>query len=401
MSTRRRHATAGEMGPQKSAPGKRRWGARPRGWEVGGEETRDRRGRGAAALFLLFALGTQTSCRSPHAQTSESSTSTAPATPATAETSDSAETQEAGPRTAPERLRDLLPAAAISWAVRLHPRRLLSDARLVNEFQSILPPARLSAFRAATGIDLHQVQELWFAGYPLGTLLILDASSGEENIISAFMTRAQSVSRENLPQEEWVEITAVVDQRPQALVAKKKSFVAIADGDPSLAKIVRAHAEGQLKARASALQLSLMRPLTRTSSDSSAALYLFGPFERATDPVVQGLAAGMIELEHRDGRLMVDLRARGLWPADSKTIDAWIRSLLSTPELGAWGLDRPLEPSTTSCLPEDQEAASDLTRCRSRWIFSVADLAKSAYLLTQASLVEILTAGDEKLTHEN
>lgn len=356
------------------------------------------RARGVFAIFIaLLALGTQTTCHSANnpalsssgtansgsANSGGANSGSANSSPANSSPANSAPTT-----TLP--LQSLLPATGVSWALRLHPRRLLSDELLLHRAQPLLTPERLMAFQSASGIDLQQVNEMWFAGYPLATLLLLQSGRTEAKVIESFAARAQSSARTDSSTGDSTSITGIVDGKPHSLFALHNQFVAVADGDPSLTKFVRARTEGKLSATPSALQTRLMRPISRDTGDSAAVLFLFGPFERATDAVMHGFVAGAVEFEHRDGVLLVEIRARGVWPADSIAVNAWLMSLLSTPELQAFGFGRPLAPSSTSCSAEGPEESEDLTFCRIRLKFSVADVAESAYLVTQASMAELL-----------
>lgn len=65
-------------------------------------------------------------------------------------------------------LADLLPAPGLVWAVRALPRAIAQVPWLIPAIGAFAPEDRLDRFLQATGIDLRQVTEAWFAVYDLG-----------------------------------------------------------------------------------------------------------------------------------------------------------------------------------------------------------------------------------------
>lgn len=297
--------------------------------------------------------------------------------------------------TAPPELYKYLPAAGISWALQLRPQALAADAKLMDEWSRLFPVNRRLAFRRATGFFAEKVSDLWIAGYPLGTLYLFDARASGDDFENAFRKRAMNLMRQSQPEAEMVHLTALVENVPHALLHLKGSWAALAVGDVTLVRLVRAHAEGRLRSSPSAFGSRFLRPFRDFEQTAPARVFFVGPYEQASDAVVGGFVSGAVAWRHQGRELRAKMAALGVWPQEPSTgssIDRWLAQLLSTRELRALGLGFPTQWPQANCRPAVDENFDDFVHCSAAGAWGSQHLADAAYRLTAASSQELLAA---------
>ncbi len=290
-------------------------------------------------------------------------------------------------------LSSVIPAPGIVFAVQLRPAQLYENAMLRRTWSKVFSANRLAVYQQASGLSLNEIDDLWIVGYPLGTLVLLDASTTGDRVEQAFLDRAAAIRTETYELERARFHVGLMDGEPQALYHRSGDLIAIATGDIALAKIVFGYATGRLKAP-TAMDTRFVAPLSDFESFAPVRAFLMGPFETATDAVAQGFAAGVLALNSVQTDLEVRMVARGAWPSQkSRTLSLWLQQVLDTRELRALGLGFPREVPVVECTeerPGGEGTDMALTRCSTSVAYDAAGLADSVYRLTQAPSEELL-----------
>lgn len=285
-------------------------------------------------------------------------------------------------------LPELIPAPGVIVIAQLRPATLMASKELRRAWEPVLQTERLVAFQRATGFDLNGIEELWWAAYPLGSLVLVDARRDGDRIEQAFLSSAASELVREQDQGGGRLISAIVHGQPQALYHRAGDFIALSYGDVGLVKIVRGYAQGRLRAK-TALRTRFLEPLRSLDPDAPLRVFLAGPFEQAQGVIAQGFAAGVLSVTPQGSSLQVSLHARGLWPEDARSAwQKWWLNVLNASETRAVGLGFPTTEPEVSCHEEaPQPAASNmpLMRCNSALGYSSHGLAQAVHQLTQAS----------------
>lgn len=248
-------------------------------------------------------------------------------------------------------LTDFVPAAGLRWLVTGSPSRLAREPALAPLRQRWLTAQRASAFARVTGIDLLGTERGLVAGFDLGTLYMADASGWVAPPERLFAERLAGSERLRQSHPRVWRVTGLVGSEPQALVRVDDELVAVAVGDPTLARVVELFAERRLDrvatafegASLSALPAELLRPRT-------LAFYLLGPLDQDWVQSGSGLLAGAdalaVALDLSGTRLDVRLFVPGRWdPSEdgARLGQAW-RAFAETSLGQRLALDRPLSP---------------------------------------------------------
>lgn len=301
-------------------------------------------------------------------------------------------------------LSSLIPAPGVVYLLQLRPARLMADHQLRKDWEAVFESERLSSVERATGLEFDVIDELWWVGYPLGTLMLVDARKVGTAAEEAFVARASSVSSAEVDDAGGTWITGVVDEEPRALYHRAGDFLAIAYQDVGLAKIVRGYAQGRVRAK-TALDTRFLAPLAQVEGQAPLRAWLVGPFDGAANPVVQGFAAGALAVAPRTQHLEVTLRARGLWPeAVDTALSSWLVDFLDTREARALGLGFPAtrptiqcthesapQPGTASSDPQPGTGSMELSQCTAQLLYHSAQLAQAVHRLTQAPTEDLLS----------
>jgi hypothetical protein len=246
-------------------------------------------------------------------------------------------------------LTDFVPAAGLRWLVSGSPAELAREPALAPLQQRWLTPERVRAFATATGIDLLETERGLVAGFDLGTLYMADASGWVAPPERTFAERLAGSDRLHPSHPRVWRVTGLVGSEPEALVRVDDDLVAVAVGDPTLARVVELFAEGRLArvatafegASLSALPVEVLRP-------RALAFYLLGPLDEDWIQNGSGLLANAhalaVTLDLVGTRLDVGLFIPGRWePSEdgARLAQAW-RAFAGTSLGQRLALDRPL-----------------------------------------------------------
>src|SRR5262245_6204990 len=142
-------------------------------------------------------------------------------------------------------LTDFVPAAGLRWLIAGSPAQLAREPALLGLQERWLTAERRQAFADDTGVDLLATRRALAAGFDLGALYLADASGWIAPPEQRFVQRLAGTERSYQPHPEIWRVSGVVGEQPQTLVRVARDLVALADGDPALARIVELHALGR------------------------------------------------------------------------------------------------------------------------------------------------------------
>lgn len=290
-------------------------------------------------------------------------------------------------------LDEYLPAPGLRWLVQAKPRALYSDERLRDEWSVVFSAERLEEFQESSGFEPAQVEELWIAGYALGTVYLFDARLIGKKVEAAFRSRSMTLAEKDTGLVDLTHLTGLIAEEPQALVLLEGHFAAIVEGDVSLAKIIAAYAGRRLKKSPPALGSSFLKPHRNYKPNSPLRVFLAGPFEEATDAVAGSFASGVAAFQHRDGELFLQGEALGLWPKTARLpekLTNWLGELLDTRELRALGWGFPSVTPKVMCNGHVQLSSKlNAIRCSTHGSWNSSQIANAAHRITSAD-TEIL-----------
>lgn len=298
-------------------------------------------------------------------------------------------------------LAEYIPAPGLRWLIHLRPRQLLEIPGLKQEWARLLGAERIRAFALVSGIEPRAVEDLWIAGYDLGTLYVFDGQRVDASAERAFRSRAMSSRDLTRKDGPLVHVTGMIESTPHALVRIPGHVVAMAEKDVGLARLVRGFAEGKLKRTPSALQGSALSPHHDFQKAAPVRGFFVGPFQGATDVVVNGAASGAGALTWTAGELLLNMEAYGVWPKLpdlSERMTAWAIGKLDTAAMRAVGFGIQTRPPQILCqfseagAPKQDrtdEPDSELVRCAGTAAFPAGEVADSLYRLLAAPTSEM------------
>jgi len=291
-----------------------------------------------------------------------------------------------------------LPAANLKWLVHVRPRALLKTPGFSDDWSALISKEHLKSFQIASGFDPHQVEELWIAGYPLGTIYLFDASQIGDEFEESFIKRSLTTQYLKTKTEDTVHCTGMIAETPHALVHVKKHFIALVEKDIGLARIIRAYAERDLQKSPSALEGIFLADLANFENQSPLRAFLVGPYLDATDGVAQGFVAGAGALTFKSSHLHLQVKALGIWDdADlSAKMGRWVAQLLDTREMRALGWGFPLEAPRLQCrIPSqrkdpDTSSLASFTQCLAQGVWDAEEIAQATRRITAGNMSELV-----------
>jgi hypothetical protein len=231
-------------------------------------------------------------------------------------------------------LSDFIPAASLRWLVLVKPHEILAEPELGQAVLQIVSSRRLDAFTESSGVDLRRVPRAAVAGFPYATLYLAEVPSGVTAVArERFGDRLLAGAVTKQPRSDLVRITGVIGQTPETLLTADDRVLAVAVGDPLLAKVAEAYAEERLKNSPSALHGSALSTLPDLISNNEAVLLAPGPFadewRRAAGGLLEStVAVGIAVQPVGRGKIAATLCLSGAWQdsteaATSRLATAW------------------------------------------------------------------------------
>ena len=193
-------------------------------------------------------------------------------------------------------MRDFAPAAGLRWLILGQPAKIASNPDLSRALSSILPGARLDAYAASTGADLRLIPRAAVGGYAYGTLYLAELSAADgARVRDAFAGRLRGGGIVKQPRAGIFRVSGTDGEVPLALVSVEDRLIASVSGDPTLARVVAAYAEGRLRSP-TALRGAALSSLPTPPDDALATFYAPGPFEGAWATAASGLLSSAFAL---------------------------------------------------------------------------------------------------------
>jgi hypothetical protein len=210
----------------------------------------------------------------------------------------------------------------------------------------------LQAFAGETGIDLARTERALAAGFDLGTLYLVDSSGWVRPPEEPFEERLAGSAKLERPHPQLLRVSGLAGSVPEALLRIDDAAVAIAVGDPMLARIVEYRARGRLTRVVPALRgAALSRLPAELLTPGALRLYALGPFssDALPEPSSEGGAllagaeaiAGAVELEGNVVKLR--LVVAGAWDIaqDREHLLSVWNAIAASPLGHALALDQP------------------------------------------------------------
>jgi hypothetical protein len=229
---------------------------------------------------------------------------------------------------------DFIPAASLRWLVLAKPHEILVEPELGPAILQIVSSRRLDAFAESSGVDLRQVTRGAVAGFPYATVYLAEVPAGAAAAAREhFGDRLLAGAVTKQPRPNLMRITGVIGQTPETLLTVEDRILAVAVGDPLLAKIAEAYAEDRLKNSPSALRGSALSTLPDLAASNAAVLLAPGPFadewRRAAGGLLEStVAVGVAVQPIGHGKIAATLCLSGAWQdsadaAASRLATAW------------------------------------------------------------------------------
>ena len=252
-----------------------------------------------------------------------------------------------------------MPAAGLRWLIVGSPRHFAVQPALRSVRERWLSEQRLQAFAAATGIDLARTERALAAGFDLGTLYLVDASGWVRPPEEPFEERLAGSAKLERPHPKLLRVSGLAGSVPETLLRIDDAAVAIAVGDPVLARIVEYRVRGRLERVVPALRgAALSRLPAELLTPGSLRLYALGPFssEAQFEAGSKGRVllagaeaiAGGVELEGNVVKLR--LAVAGAWDAvqDRERLLSFWNAVATSPLGHALALDQPSAPAAVN-----------------------------------------------------
>jgi hypothetical protein len=245
-----------------------------------------------------------------------------------------------------------VPAAGLRWLVMGSPRYFAEHPALSQPLTRLFSAERLDAFALGTGIELRRTEHAALASFDLGQLYLVDGSGWVGAPELRFAERSAGSARTERPHSRIWRVSGLVSAKPQALVRIDDQLLAVAVGDPTLARIVEAYATGKLERALPALRGAALSSLPEAVREPAPlAAYALGPFDGEWARAASGLLSGALALgatldaesARADASLRLHVVLSGAW--DSATsgrqlLGTWLA--LADSELGhLLGLNEP------------------------------------------------------------
>lgn len=216
-------------------------------------------------------------------------------------------------------LENHLPPTDLRVLARLEPSALVRDAETRRFLEHVFEPERVREFSALVGLAPEETERLWIASYPLGTLFLAAGRAPAERVEGRFLDRALTHTRK-MRRSGFPVSTGTTSEGPAAFVQLSPTSFAWAEGDPSLAKIVLAFAEGRTKSLPSAAERKVLRHLLDFDRSAYAHVYFLGPFPEDAPPLVERTVGLAVSLRVKETSLECGMRLLGVFAPESDSL---------------------------------------------------------------------------------
>ncbi len=316
-------------------------------------------------------------------------------------------------------LTEYVPAPTLRWLLLADPARIAAVPGALEALAPLVNDAGWSRFTERNGFDPRRSPRLLVAGFELGTLSLIEppdlpgpahGRSMEERFRQRLL-HGEVVTR---PHPALTRVQGVVAGSPQALLRVEDRFVAHADGDPSLIRVVEGFLLGRFTKTPSALRGATLRAHATFGDNAPLRAWFPGPLD---DPSVfpdselfHTATAGLVALElfdpsscpprgtcppqgqprqHEGPALRLQLALAGPWSSDgdASSLERLWRSLAQSALGRLLRLDAPLSPPRSQVVP-----TADGTRIELVLELALAPLVRGLHDVVAGELPDLLAA---------
>jgi hypothetical protein len=218
--------------------------------------------------------------------------------------------------------------------VLVKPQSVLAEPELGPAILELISTKRMDAFAESSGVDLRQLPNGAVAGFPYATLYLAEVPPGVAAVArERFSDRLVAGAVTKHARSNLTRITGVVGQTPETLLTAEEHVLAVAVGDPQLARIAEAYAEERLKNSPSALHGAALSSLPDLTANNAAVLFAPGPFadewRRAAGGLLESTVAVGVALQPiGHGKIAATVCLSGAWEesanaASNRLATAW------------------------------------------------------------------------------
>src|SRR5690606_1193683 len=178
-------------------------------------------------------------------------------------------------------LTEYVPAPTLRWLLLAHPERIAAAPGVLEALAPLVSDDGWSRFTERNGFDPRRSPTLLAAGFELGTLYLIEppepahGRSMEERFRER-LSHGEVVAR---PHPALTPVQGVLAGTPQALLRVEDRFVAHADGDPSLIRIVEGFLLGRFTKTPSALRGATLRAHATFADGAPLRAWIPGPLD--------------------------------------------------------------------------------------------------------------------------
>jgi hypothetical protein len=277
----------------------------------------------------------------------------------------------------------------LRWLLLAHPERIAAAPGVLEALAPLVSDDGWSRFTERNGFDPRRSPTLLAAGFELGTLYLIEppepahGRSMEERFRER-LSHGEVVAR---PHPALTRVQGVLAGTPQALLRVEDRFVAHADGDPSLIRIVEGFLLGRFTKTPSALRGATLRAHATFADGAPLRAWIPGPLDDLSvfpdSEVFHTATAALVALElfepppcappcspdarrpeHDGPALRIQLALAGPWSSDADADAASLEQLWHVVARSALGrllrLDGPLSPPRTQVVPTEDGVRLEL-----------------------------------------
>lgn len=272
------------------------------------------------------------------------------------------------------------------WLLAVEPARIARHPGVLPALDPLIGEDDWKAFRGRNGFDLRETEDALIAGFDFGTLFLLATSDRDAAIERRFRQRLLRGHTSARPHPDVIRVQGVVGETPQTLVRARGHLIALAEGDPSLARIVEGYLLQRFRKTPTALAGAALRDHADFAAGFPLRLWVPGPQQSAGEmpppfdqlaealPGVTAFLAGADFFEERPcacrpeapagPALRLRIAAAGPWDPEGvspEPLGVLWDSLAASPSGRLLHLDTPLRPPRPMVAPRTEGARLEIT----------------------------------------
>lgn len=165
----------------------------------------------------------------------------------------------------------------------IEPARIARHPGVLPALAPFIGEADWKAFHERNGFDLRETTGALVAGFDLGTLFLLEADGRDDAVERRFRGRLLRGHTSAKPHPDVIRVQGVVGEMPQTLVRARGQLIALAEGDPSLARIVEGFLLRRFRKTPTALAGAALRDHADFAAGAPLRLWIPSPQQNASE----------------------------------------------------------------------------------------------------------------------